>query len=272
MSFILVTNDDGYDSPSLVPLIQALSALGPVRAVVPAGERSWIGKAITRFEDVEVTRADREGCEIWKATGFPADCTQLGIHALFDERPDLVVSGINVGFNHGLAFFCSSGTVGGAIEGWIAGIPSLAFSTGVLEGHDRWSVESRTPEGREGWTRAAALALDVTHVARKHGLPANADLVSVNLPWGSGVDTPREVTRLGRVGYHRVFQPRAVDRGEGLYFHEFGGMVRREKSLRDSEVVAARRGVVSITPVRLAHTADLTSEEVAAWEGRSPER
>ncbi|MEN8158697.1 MAG: 5'/3'-nucleotidase SurE, partial [Myxococcota bacterium] len=166
------------------------------------------------------------------------------------------------------AFFCSSGTVGGAIEGWIADVPALAFSAGVVEGHDAWSVESRTPEAREGWMRAAALALDVTRVARKHGLPAGADLVSVNFPWGSGVETPREVTRLGRVGYDRVFQPRGGDRGEGVYFHEFGGMVRRESSLRDTDVIAARRGVVSIAPVRLAHTADLTHEEVTAWEGR----
>ena len=264
MSFILVTNDDGYDSPSLVPLLQALSALAPVRAVVPASERSWIGKAITRFEDVTVERADRDGCAIWKASGFPADCTQLGIHALFDERPALVVSGINVGFNHGLAFFCSSGTVGGAIEGWIAGIPALAFSAGVIEGHALWSEESRTPEAREGWERAAALALDVTRVALRHGLPPGADLVSVNFPWGSGVEPPREVTRLARVGYDRVFQPRR----EGVYFHEFGGIVRREDSLRDTDVVAARRGVVSITPVRLAHSADLSPEDRASWEGR----
>jgi 5'-nucleotidase len=264
MSFILVTNDDGYDSPSLVPLLQALSALAPVRAVVPDRERSWIGKAITRFEDVRVERADRDGCAIWRASGFPADCTQLGIFSLFDERPELVVSGINLGFNHGLAFFCSSGTVGGAIEGWIAGIPALAFSAGVVEGHATWSEEARSPAAHDGWVRAAALALDVTRVARKHGLPAGADLVSVNFPWGAGVETPREVTRLARVGYDRVFQPRR----EGVYFHEFGGMVRREERLRDTDVVAARRGVVSITPVRLAHSAELSPADRAAWEGR----
>jgi 5'-nucleotidase len=264
MSFILVTNDDGYDSPSLVPLMQALSALAPVRAVVPERERSWIGKAISRFEDVRVTRADREGCQIWKTTGFPADCTQLGIFTLFEEKPELVVSGINVGFNHGLAFFCSSGTVGGAIEGWIAGIPALAFSAGVVEGHATWSEQARTPEASAHWARAAALALDITRVAKKHGLPSGADLVSVNFPWGSGVETARELTRLARVGYDRVFQQRS----EGVYFHEFGGIIRREPSLRDTDVVAARRGVVSITPVRLAHTAELSAEDRAAWEGR----
>ena len=112
--------------------------------------------------------------------------------------------------------------------------------------------------------RAAALALDITRVARKHGLPPGADLVSVNFPWGSGVETPREVTRLARVGYDRVFQQRR----EGVYFHEFGGMLRREASLRDTDVIAARRGVVSITPVRLAHSVELSAEDRATWEGR----
>ena len=264
MSFILVTNDDGYDSPSLVPLIRALSSLAEVRAVVPAGERSWIAKAISRFDDVTVERADREGCAIWRASGFPADCTQLGIHTLFQERPRLVVSGINVGFNHGLAFFCSSGTVGAAIEGWIAGLPALAFSAGVVEGHAQWSKESRGPAARGDWERAAALACDLTRVALERGLPAGADLVSVNFPWGAGVETPREVTRLARVGYDRVFQARS----EGVYFHEFGGIVRREERLRDTDVIAARRGVVSITPVRLAHTAKVSARDRAAWEHR----
>ena len=265
MSFILVTNDDGWDSPSLVPLMQALSALAPVRAVVPASERSWIGKAISRFEDVRVERADREGCAIWQTSGFPADCTQLGIHALFDEKPELVVSGINVGFNHGLAFFCSSGTVGGAIEGWIAGIPSLAFSAGVARGPRRPGPPSRARPRPARAGCAPRRSRSTSPASRgSTACPRGADLVSVNFPWGSGVETPREVTRLARVGYDRVFQPRS----EGVYFHEFGGMVRREDSLRDTDVVAAKRGVVSITPVRLAHTAELSPDDRAAWEGK----
>ncbi len=266
MSFILVTNDDGYDSPSLVPLIQALSKLAPVRAVVPDGERSWIGKAITRWQDVRVERADREGCEIWRTSGCPADCTQLGVHSLFDERPSLVVSGINLGFNHGLAFFLSSGTVGGAIEGWIAGLPAIAFSAGVMEGHAAWSTEARTPGARAGWDRASALCAEIAGTLHERGMPAGADLVSVNFPWGSGPDTPREVTRLGRVGYDRVF----FERTPGVFFHEFGGTLRREtgSSLRDSDLVAAKRGVVSVTPVRLAHTADIDEADRAALEGK----
>ena len=263
MSFIFVTNDDGYASPSLVPLIRALSALGRVRAVVPDRERSWIAKAITRWEDVRVERADREGCEIWRTSGCPADCTQLGVHTLFGERPSLVVSGINLGFNHGLAFFMSSGTVGGATEGWIAGLPSIALSAGVIENHDGWAQLVRTPEAAPGWQRAATLSAQIAGVVLARGMPRGADLLNVNFAFGAGPETRREITELGRVGYDRVF----FERAPGVYFHEFGGMVRRtDGSLRHSDVVAAKRGVVSITPVQLAHSVALADEDRAALE------
>lgn len=264
MSFILVTNDDGYASPSLVPLIRALSAIGRVRTVVPDRERSWIAKAITRWEDVRVERADRDGCEIWRTSGCPADCTQLGVHTLFGERPSLVVSGINLGFNHGLAFFMSSGTVGGATEGWIAGLPAIAVSTGVLESHDAWAEHARSPAAAKDWERAAVLSAQIARVVQQRGMPRGADLLNVNFAFGAGPETPREITELGRVGYDRVF----FERAPGVYFHEFGGMVRRtDGSLRSADVVAAKRGVVSITPVQLPHSVALADADRLALEG-----
>ena len=86
---MLVTNDDGVDSPALVPLIRALSELGEVRTVVPAEERSWISKAISRWERIRARRLRREGFEIVAIEGgYPADCTNLGIHSLYEEPPD----------------------------------------------------------------------------------------------------------------------------------------------------------------------------------------
>jgi 5'-nucleotidase len=263
VSFILVTNDDGYSSPSLVPLIRALSPLGRVRAVVPDRERSWIAKAITRWEDVRVERSDRDGCEIWRTSGCQADCTQLGVHTLFGEAPKLVVSGINLGFNHGLAFFMSSGTVGGATEGWIAGLPAIALSAGVLEGHDGWAEHAREPAAANDWARGAELSAQICEVVLKRGMPRGADLLNVNFNFGAGPETRREITELGRVGYDRVF----FERAPGVYFHEFGGMVRRsEASLKRADVVAAKRGVVSITPVQLPHSVALADEDRSALE------
>ena len=108
MSFILVTNDDGADSPALLPLARAMAKLTPVRVVVPDGERSWIGKAISRWEDVVTRTETREGIELIRVSGSPADCANLGVHTLFDDRPELVVSGVNIGLNTGSAFFLSS--------------------------------------------------------------------------------------------------------------------------------------------------------------------
>jgi len=263
MSFLLVTNDDGIDSPALVPLMQALEALTPVRAVVPDRERSWIGKAITRHDDVVVKRADREGCEIWTTTGFPADCAQIGAHALFDERPEMLISGINIGLNHGLAFLMSSGTVGAASEGWIAGLPAVAISTGNLGEHRLWADEAWHEDSRAFWEGAAAIALDIVRTLRARGMPAGADLLSVNFPDTATVDTPREVTRLARTTYDQLFQARTEM--PGTYFHDFGGF-RDLDGASGTDLDAARRGHVSITPVRFAHTAAIPDADRHALE------
>ena len=70
---MLLTNDDGVDSPALAPLIRALEAIAPLRTVVPQAERSWISKAISRWDEIRLERVTRDGCEIFAIDGFPAD-------------------------------------------------------------------------------------------------------------------------------------------------------------------------------------------------------
>jgi broad specificity polyphosphatase/5'/3'-nucleotidase SurE len=102
----------------------------------------------------------------------------------------------------------------------------------------------------------------------ERGLPEGADLLSVNFPWGCTRQSPRRFTRLGRVGYGQVFQPAPEEPAEeGVHYrHDFGGMIRREASLQDTDLAAARGGIVSLTPARLAHAADVTDAERNAWE------
>ena len=254
MSYILVTNDDGVDSPALLPLVREVAKLGRVRVVVPDGERSWIGKAISRWDELHVARSERGGIEIFAVGGFPADCTNLGVHSLFDEAPELVVSGVNIGLNVGLGFFLSSGTVGAAMEGWIAGVPAIALSVG-RPGDDRaWKREAVSDPDHPVWQRAARVAADVVRCVREAGYPAGVDLLSVNYPIEADVETPRVVTELAAVGYDRLFRRKA----DGIYVHDFDGLLRDSDAvglLTDLSVV--RSGRVSITPVRLAHTADV---------------
>jgi len=257
VSYLLVTNDDGIESPSLVPFMHALSTLAPVRAVVPARERSWIGKAITRFDDIEVERIERGGLEIYVAGGFPADCVQLGVHSLFDERPEMVVSGINLGLNHGLAFMLSSGTVGAAVEGWIAGLPAIAFSTGDLRDHATWGRYAWSAGAEELWNRAAGVAADVLSSIRTAGFPVEADFLSVNFPHEAEVATPRAVTELAISGYDNIFR----ESEPGRFIHDFGGGLRVEEPVTGTDYGALEQGHVAITPIRLARAAPVD----AAW-------
>jgi 5'-nucleotidase len=242
--FILLTNDDGIDAPGLVAFATALRALGRVEVVVPNQERSWVGKAITRFEPVRVERVTMGGIEMHTTSGYPADCVQLGIHALFDARPDLVVSGINVGYNHGSAYLQSSGTVGGVLEAAISGVPGIAFSTGSSSGdwYD-WKRWAHSEDARSAWERLAGVA---THLTKRLSAVDGVGVVNVGLPDSADLDTERRLTIVARVGYDRLFSQ--ID--DDLYAHSFGGLVDVPADMSGTDVQAAADRVISITPVR----------------------
>ncbi|MBW3620058.1 MAG: 5'/3'-nucleotidase SurE [Actinobacteria bacterium] len=253
---ILLTNDDGVGSPALVPFARALAGLGEVTVCVPDRERSWIGKAISRTGSVRLEETVVDGHPVWACSGFPADAAQLGIHALGDEPPDLVVSGINLGFNHGAAFLMSSGTVGAAIEGWISGVPAIAFSTGVWDGDwADWRARAESPEARDGWRELADTCVSILRDLEEAELFDHSDVVSVNLPFDATPDTPRHLTEIARVGYDRLF--RAA--GPGVYEHDFLAITRGDE-LEGTDVAVAGQGGVSVTAVRLPRAADVPDE------------
>ena len=251
MGYLLLTNDDGVDSPALLPFARALQRLGRVEIVVPDRERSWVGKAITRHHEIDVAVLEREGITLHTVSGYPADCTQLGVHTLFETAPDLVLSGINIGYNHGAAFMMSSGTVGAAVEGWISGIPSLAISAGSVGDWATWSRWIRSDGAGDAWGRLADLATDLV-AAIASDFPRAADVVSVNLPWDATAHTERRVTTMARVGYDRLFTP--LD--DGGYGHRFVG-IRWMGDAAGTDIEAAMDGAVSITPIQLPGTAPL---------------
>jgi len=241
--FILLTNDDGFDAPGLVSFAEELSRLGRVEVVVPDRERSWVGKAITRFEPVRVECRDVGGITMHTTTGYPADCVQLGVHTLFDTRPDLVVSGINVGFNHGSAYLQSSGTVGAALEGIISGVRGVAFSTGSVGGNwGEWKDWAASPDAQPTWLRLARVAARmVEELLAVDGI----GVVNVGLPDSADTGTARRLTRVARVGYDRLF----AEIEPGVYSHSFGGLVDSQPDMTGTDVQAAADGVISVTPV-----------------------
>ena len=126
MPNILIVNDDGIFSPGLRALLPKLCPRYTCTIAAPSTQQSWIGKASSYHKSIPYKEVLVEGHPGFSITGSPADCASAGIHHLCSSPPDLVVSGINAGANVGDAYILSSGTIGGAIEGAIAGIPALA--------------------------------------------------------------------------------------------------------------------------------------------------
>lgn len=262
MPRLLLTNDDGLDSPILIPLARALGTLGAVSVVVPESERSWIGKAISRFDTVQVRPVERDGLCVLAVSGTPADCVSLGVSRLFPEPPDLVVSGINLGLNFGTAFLLSSGTVGAACEAWIMGVPSVAFSMAIPSDACGIGGPLRAERIRPHCGPAVRVAVEIVATLLAHGFPDSIDMLTVNLPPDAHEGTPRRITRVTRARYAPVFHP-AGD-GDG-YVHRFQSYQPLEDD-PGGDVATVGRGEVSITPLRFEFTARMPSALHAALE------
>ncbi len=173
---LLVTNDDGIDSIFLHELIHALSRAGhQLFIVAPKHEQSWIGAAKSRNRAVASEKADRGfNHPTWTVDGTPSDCVNIALAHLLPgagtrlEHLDGVVSGINVGLNATLGFILASGTIGGAWEGALHGLPAIAFSQDLtFESYDALKYSGGRPEGdlqaslRHSAEHAAKLAPDL---------------------------------------------------------------------------------------------------------------
>ncbi len=127
----LLTNDDGISCRFLHVLAEALSDSFELSVVAPIEEKSWTSKAMSRLGKVEVKEFEGLACPAWSVGGTPADCINLALGNLLPEKPDIVISGINIGLNTTLPMILSSGTVAGALEGACWGLPALASSLAV---------------------------------------------------------------------------------------------------------------------------------------------
>lgn len=249
--WILVTNDDGIDAAGLGPFIDAMEKIAPVRAVVPDAEKSWVSKAMTRFDPVSVGVRLRAGHDVYASSGYPADCTQLGAQTLFSAPPSLVVSGINVGSNHGSAFLSTSGTVGAAVEATFLDLPGVALSAVPDDEWEVWAPFMRSRESRPVWERLSAVAAEIVAEVWDNGLPDDVDALSVNIPSEADLETARRVTRVARTRYGQLFEE-----GDDGFRHRGSFGMRTIDEEPDTDLAAAADRVISITPLRVAAIAD----------------
>lgn len=272
MSWVLLSNDDGVDSPALLPFADALEqALGlPVHVCVPDGERSWSSKAVTRYGDLSLRRERRGGRMVAAVDGTPADAVQLGLYGVFAAElagvpPTVVVTGINLGLNHGRGYLCCSGTVWAAAEAALAGIPAIAVSTGS-DDHAVWkaAATSGDADADAGWRRIAAVAAATVRAVGDSPVHDLGDLTSVNVPWPAELSTPRRLTGLAPISYGPLFRPASDDDGRWTFVDAVTD--DRTGAGPDDDVTMFDRGAVTVTPVLLPRSAAVPDDVRDAFD------
>jgi 5'-nucleotidase len=244
--FILCTNDDGYLAPGIALLADAARTLGDVHVVAPDREQSATSHSLTMHFPLRARKV-REG--VHHVDGTPTDCVALAVGALLDRRPDLVVSGVNHGPNMGEDVLYS-GTVAGAMEATILGIPAIAVS---YTGRDAEQMQSYGP----------LLAKLLPQMVRSGAFPRET-LMNVNLPpIDAGEVKGVQVTRLAR----RVFTD-SISTGFdplGKEYYWIGGGSVEWSAPEGTDFHAINNGYVSVTPLHLDLTNHALLADVGAW-------
>ena len=228
---ILLSNDDGYFSPGITRLAEALAAVAEVTVVAPERDRSGASNSLTLDRPLMVKRAANGFLFV---NGTPTDCVHLAVTGLLDHLPDMVVSGINLGANMGDDTIYS-GTVAAATEGFLLGIPSLAVSLASKAGRH--------------FDTAARVTLEMVERLRRAPMPAPV-LLNLNIPDVAyeqlrGVD----VTRLGKRHKAEPVVKEVNPRQETVYWVGPAGGAQDAGEGTDFYAVAAQR--VSVTPLQI---------------------
>lgn len=249
---ILLTNDDGIQSPGLWAAAEALSSLGFVTVAAPRDQSSGTGRSLPLTSDgiiqPEIVTVDGKDWTVYAVGGTPAQAVQHGILEIMPERPDLVVSGINYGENVGTGVTIS-GTVGAAIEAAAMGIPALAIS---LETEQQHHLSYSTD------VNFSATAYFTAYFARlllERQFPKDVALLKVDVPSDATPQTPWQVTRVAPQRYYEPLRPKRKAWGvpERIGYHRVE-ILDQEQEGSDVYILRARR-LVSVTPISL----DLTS-------------
>lgn len=245
---ILLSNDDGYFSPGLEVLANALADLADVTVVAPERDRSGASNSLTLDRPLMLRKAPNG---FYFVNGTPTDCVHLAVTGMLDTLPDMVVSGINLGANMG-DDTVYSGTVAAATEGYLLGVPSIAIS---LDGRSGQNLPTAGKVARDLVSR---------FIAQGMGEPV---LLNVNVP-----DVPLEelagieVTRLGKRHKAEAVIKMKTPRNETCYWVGAAGAAQDAGDGTDFHAVKSKR--VSITPLQIDLTHNQQLPLVRSWLGK----
>ncbi len=240
----MVCNDDGVNGPGLRPLIRAMGRLGVVTTVVPHHERSADSHSLTLHKPI---RVHHQSARMYALTGSPADCARFGVLEILKSKVDLVVSGINRGYNLGEDVIYS-GTVAAAMEATLLNVPALAFSQDPDE---------------DSYAAASAYALKLARLTLRAGLPPGVFL-SVNFPPTTrGRFKGASAARLGRRIYSTDVTKRADPRGGHYYW--LAGRTVKGVNTTGTDVACVASGRVAVTPLRIDNTDPAMMHTLRSW-------
>ncbi len=255
---IVLTNDDGIDSPGLRASASALAQLGDLLIVAPSRQQTSMGRAFHgrgRAYPI-IYRVNRKRVRAFAVATSPAVAVRHAVLLIAETKPALVVSGINYGENIGSGVTISA-TVGAALEAACLGVPALATS---LETEPQYH---RTHSPLVDFTIAGHFTRMLAQRILTHGLPPGADLLNLNVPSGATTATPWRWTRVSRQSY---FRSKVVETRIGRRFRGYELNVQGEKIEPNTDIYAIRHDhVVSVSPLTIDLTAHTRPAELERW-------
>lgn len=256
---ILLTNDDGIESPGLWAAAESLSAIGFVNVAAPRDQFSGAGRSLPITSDGVILQqqvyVNGKEWTVHSVGGTPAQAVLHAVLEILPRKPDLVVSGINYGENVGTGITVS-GTVGAALEAASLGIPALAISleTDPIH-HLSYSTEV-------GFSAAAYFAVLFGKMLLEHKMPPDVHVLKVDVPAVAMPDTPWHITRLSRQRYYEPVPPQRESLNQpGKVGYRLHGDPRQDAE--NSDVYTLRvKNAVSVTPLSLDLTSRVDLEEL----------
>lgn len=247
----LISNDDGIMASGILAAKNAVEDLCDTIVVAPEVQQSGIGHALTLYEPVRVNkRILKDGSVGYSVDGTPTDAVTIGLFEILDEKPDLMISGINTGYNLGQAEITTSGTVGAALEAASFKIPTIAISLEVT----RDDIKFENGEVGVDFDFAKKMLNKLAKIVLKKGLPEDIDLLNVNIP-ANPVNEEFEIVKLGKRMFTPVIDKRQDPRGKSYYWIDGETYDEDKKGSDGYELKKAHK--TTITPLKIDLTGDL---------------
>lgn len=235
----LVTNDDSYASPGIYMLYRVASSIGDALIFSTESPRSVIGHTITFSRPLRVYKMRVNDVEVYLTDGTPVDVIHLALNVL-GYRPDLVLSGINVGENLTLQHIFYSGTIAAAIESAVVGIPAIAFSADV-ESFDELS-------SKEMENIAMKYIRSIVEKVSSRGLPSGVDLLSINIPNPRRFRNCIRIAKAFRIRWYSGYDGRRDPSGRPYYWL---CMKKLAAGQRTDVYSVEVEGCISVTPLTI---------------------